>query len=95
MGPAINVGTAKTYKILRFNGHFVCRGTVRAWTPKEEANPALLAQREEFMKSVFDKVGPSVQKGDFPIKDLTPEFEPYADEDEDGMVGSPDELEEV
>merc|ERR1712051_907853 len=30
LGPVIDVGTAMIYKILRFNCHFVCRGTVRA-----------------------------------------------------------------
>ena len=44
LGPAEDVGTAMTYKVLRYNGYFVCRGTVRAWTPTEEATPALMVR---------------------------------------------------
>ena len=44
LGPAPDVGTAMTYKILKSNGWMVHRGTVRAWTPKEVANPALQKQ---------------------------------------------------
>ena len=39
-GPAIDVGTAVMYKILKANGEYICRSTVRPWTNAEEANPA-------------------------------------------------------
>ena len=35
LGPATDVGTAMTYKILLPNGGFVSRSTVRPWTPLE------------------------------------------------------------
>ena len=38
IGPAIDVGTAMTYKILRPDGGYVCCSTFRSWTFKEEAN---------------------------------------------------------
>ena len=46
LGPAIDVGTAVTYKILKPNGKYVCRSTVRPWTHAEDTNPALLSERE-------------------------------------------------
>ena len=30
LGPAIDVGSAMTHKVLKSNGHYVCRSTVRA-----------------------------------------------------------------
>ena len=45
LGPATDVGTAMTYKMLLPNGGFVYRSTVRAWTPLEEADTVRLARR--------------------------------------------------
>ena len=33
IGPAIDVGSAMTHKVLKASGEYVCRTTVRAWTP--------------------------------------------------------------
>merc|ERR1712153_35689 len=54
-----------TYKILRPNGGYVCRGTVRAWTPLEEANVGLLAECSSFMVQLTDSIGPAVNPEDF------------------------------
>ena len=64
---------------------------MRAWTPKEEANPDLLAARESFMKRVHDALGPACTVDDFTAEEITPEFEFYADKDETGFEGTPDE----
>ena len=66
LGPIDDVGTALTYKILKDNGWFVCRGTVRAWTPEEEADAVLLKKREAFMASIFDNMGRAATAADFP-----------------------------
>ena len=79
LGPAIDVGTAMTYKILRPDGGYVWWSTVRAWTPKEEANPVRMAERVSFMKLLNIWIGHAAKLSDFPLSDLTPEFEYYAD----------------
>ena len=75
LGPEIDVGTAMTYNILRRDGGYVCRSTVRAWTPKEEANPVRMADRVSFMEQINSCIGPAGKLSDFPLNDLTPEFE--------------------
>ena len=75
LGPAIDVGTAVTYKILKPNGKYVCRSTVRPWTCAEEANPDLLSERETFMRQATEALGPSATISDFEEIDLTPDFE--------------------
>ena len=76
LGPAIDVGT---YKILSPDGGYVCRSTVRSWTSKEEAKPVRMAKRVSFMKHLNSCIGHAAKFSDFPLNDLTPEFEYYAD----------------
>ena len=92
LGPATDVGSAMTYKILTTKGNFVCRSTVRPWTATEEANPVLITEREQFMVRVQEALGPAAVVDDFHDKDITPEFEYYADNEEDGFEGTPDEI---
>ena len=91
LGPAIDVGSALTHKILLPNGGYVCRTSVRAWTAKEEANPAFLEARKSFMERVHDALGPACTVNDFTVEELTPNYEFYADKDETGFEGVPDE----
>ena len=49
IGPAIDVGTAMNYKILRPDGGYVCRSTLRYWTSNEEENPVIMDERVFFM----------------------------------------------
>ena len=93
--PAIDVGTAMTYKILRPDGGYVCRSTVRSWTSKEEANPVSMAKRVYFMNQLNSFIGHAAKLSDFPLNDLTSEFEYYADGIEDGFEGTPDETKEA
>ena len=93
--PAPDVGTAMTYKILKSNGWMVHRGTVRAWTPEEIANPALQKQQDDFMAAIHSHMGRAAEPADFPEADLTPDLPYYADDDEDGFTGNPDEVEDV
>ena len=88
LGPAIDVSTDMTYNILKPDGDYVCRSTVRAWTPKEEANPVRMAERVYFMEQLNSCIGQTSKLSDFPLNDLTPEFEYYADGIEDGFSGT-------
>ena len=85
LGPSIDVGTAMTSNILRPDGGYVCLSTVRYWTSKEEANPARMAERVSFMEQLNSCIGHVAKLSDFPLNDLTPEFEYYADGIEDGF----------
>ena len=82
LGLAVDVGSAMTYKVQTYNGQFVCRSSVRPWTPKEEANLDLLREREEFMARLKDNLGRPAKEVDFPLEDLTPEYSYCADDDE-------------
>ena len=50
LGPALDVGTAMTHKILKSNGQVLPRNTVRAWTLDEEASGALIKARQDQAK---------------------------------------------
>ena len=91
----MDVGTVMTYKILRPDGGYVCRSTVRAWSPKEEANPIRMAERVSFMEQLNSCIGSAAKMSDFPLSDLTSEFEYYADGIKYGFYGAPDEIKEA
>ena len=61
LGPAIDVGNAMTYKILKSNGGYVCRSTVSPWTQEEEANPDCV----QFMAGVHEALGHGCTITDF------------------------------
>ena len=44
------------------------------------------------MTQLTDSIGPTANPEDFPFRDLTPEFEYYADGVDDGFEGLPDEI---
>ena len=93
--PAIDVGTAMTYKILRPDGGYVCRSTVRSWTSKEEANPFRMAERVSFMKHLNSCIVHAAKFSDLPLNDLIPKFEYYADGIEYGFEVTPNDTKEA
>ena len=90
LGPAVDVGTALTAKILKANGEVVPRSTLRALSPEELANPVHQERRAQFDKSIVDALGRPSVPGDFPSENLMPELEYYED-DVDVMPDAPDE----
>ena len=44
------------------------------------------------MTSVYDNLGPACTVADFAEDELTPELEYYADKDDDGFEGTPDDI---
>ena len=80
-----------TYKILKSNGEVVHRSTVRPWTLEEEASPEFAAAKIDFMAEAHGALGPGAEASDFEGPSLTPDFEYYDDDEEDGFEGSPDE----
>jgi hypothetical protein len=77
LGPATDIGLALTAKILKSNGQFVCRSTLRHLTDDELQCQAHMALRAAFDRSINDTLGPSATPQDFPAEDLTPEHDPF------------------
>ena len=90
LGPSIGVGSAMTYKILKSNGNYVCRTSVRHLNQKELASEEHKQTITEFITSVEEALGPSAQVSDLDEADVTPDLEYNDDDDEAGKEGSPD-----
>ena len=52
LGPSIDVGPAMTQHVMKANGEYEDRSTVRQLTPKEHMCPALHNEKEEFLTSL-------------------------------------------
>jgi hypothetical protein len=75
LGPAINIGSALMANILKLNGVFVCRFTLRHLTD-EELNSSIHQEMHcQFDKSIKQHLGPAAVLQDFPTEDLTPDPE--------------------
>jgi len=88
LGPATDVGGIMTAKILKENGQFVCRSTLRHLTQEEVDNPSHAEMRRQFDESITRALGPGAVETDFDAEDLTPElphYEPHdrGDDDDD------------
>ena len=80
LGPAIDVGSAMTAKILKDNGQFVCRSTLRHLTPDEVQNPEYEALKLQFTQELDRRLGKACTEKDFAAEDLTPDL-PLFDHD--------------
>jgi hypothetical protein len=72
LGPATNVGSAMTAKILKQNGQFVCRSTLRHLTIDEIDCPVQAAAQTHFDKMIIELIGPNSTPSNFDAEDLTP-----------------------
>ena len=77
LGPAIDIGLALTAKILKQNGQYVCRLTLRHLMPKETLCMVQIAVWLHFGNMITKRIGRKSVPGDFPVEDLTPEYEHY------------------
>ncbi len=64
-----------TAKILKSNGQYVCRSTLRHLTDKELQCPVHKTLQNDFMTSVIDVLGQPTQADDFLAKDTTPDHD--------------------
>ncbi len=90
LGPATDVGGMMTAKILKENGQFVYRSTLRHLTKHETDSPVHKDMWRRFDKSVEDILGPSAVDADFDLEDLTPEFRPHDKDFDFGVKGEDD-----
>ena len=81
LGPALDTGSALTAKILKSNGQFVCRSTLRHLTDEELHDPVHLSMRRDFDDSITTHLGPAATVDDFPAEDITPDPCHYDDDD--------------
>jgi hypothetical protein len=79
LGPATDVGSALTAKILKLNGQTVCRLTLQHLTDEETHCPIHLETRRVFDETVASHLGPNATDQDFPAEDLTLDFDHYDD----------------
>ncbi len=73
LGPATNIGSALTTKILTSNGQTVCRSTFRHLNNKEIHCPIHQEMCRVFNESIAHHLEPNVKGQDFPAEDLTPD----------------------
>jgi hypothetical protein len=79
LGPAIDVGSMLTCKILLPNGQYVCRSTLRHLNNDERNSEVHKAQRLQFDQAI-KKLGPKAQPIDFDEQNLTPEHIHYGED---------------
>jgi hypothetical protein len=77
LGPATNVGSALTAKILKSNGQTVCRSTLQHLNNKEIHCPIHQEMGRVFNESIAHHLGPNAMEQDFPAEDLTPDYDFY------------------
>ena len=74
LGPAIDIGTAMTLKVLKDNGKVVYRSTVHSLTPDELAKNTMKLKRKEFTHKGNSALGDGFVYEDFltdpKLKDL-------------------------
>ncbi len=80
LGPATNVGSALTTRILKSNGQTVCRLTLRHLNNKDIYCPIHQELRRVFDETIANHLGPNSTDQDFPAKDLTPDYDFYDDD---------------
>ena len=73
MGPATNVGSALTTKLLKSNGQTVCRSTLRHLNDEEIHCPIHQEMRRVFDETIANHLGSNATDQDFPAEDLSPE----------------------
>jgi hypothetical protein len=79
LGPAIDTGLALTAKILKLNGVFVCRSTLRHHTDEELDSSVHKDMRCKFDESIEHHLGPAALPQVFPAEELTPDITYYDD----------------
>jgi hypothetical protein len=79
LGPATNIGSALTAKILKSNGQTVCRSTLWHLNDKEIDCSIHQEMRRVFNESIALHIGPNATEQDFLEEDLTPDYDFYDD----------------
>ena len=89
LGPAVDVGYALTYKILKSNSQVVPRSTIRHLALDELTNPDHIAMTKAFYNNIIQKLGVPETENDSDKDYLTPTYEYYDDDHQDATPESP------
>ena len=87
LGPAVDVGSALTYKILKSNGQVVPRLAIRHLALDELTNPDHISLTKEFDDNIIHKIGVPATENDFDKDYWTSTYEYY---DDDHKYATPD-----
>ena len=85
------MGSALTYKILKSNGQVVPLSTIIHLTLDELTNPDHIAMRKTFYDTIIQKIGVPATENDFDKDYLTPTYEYYDDDHQEGNPNAPPE----
>ena len=91
LGPAVDVGSALTYKILKSNGQVVPLSIIRHLTLDELTKPDHIAMTKAFDENIIQKIGVPATEDDFDKDYLTPPYEYYNDDHQDAAPNAPPE----
>ena len=89
LGPAIDVGSALTYKILKSNRQVVPRSTIIHLTHDELTNPDQISMTKAFDDNIIQRIGVPATENDFDKDYLTPTY--YNDDNQDAAPDAPSE----
>jgi hypothetical protein len=79
LGPATNVGSALTDKIIKSNGQTVCRSTLRHLNNEEIHCLIHQEMHRVFNETIAHHLEDNAMEQDFPAEDLTPYYDFYDD----------------
>ena len=91
LGPAVDVRSTLTYKILKSNGQVVPRSTIRHLILNKLANSNHIATKKAFEDNIIQKIGVPATGNDFDKDYLTPTYEYYDDDHQDSAPDAPPE----
>ena len=91
LGPAVDVGSALTYRILKNNGQVVPRSTIRHLILDKLTNPDHIAMKKSFYNNIIHKLGVPATENDFDKDYLTPTYKYYYDDHQDATPNAPPE----
>jgi hypothetical protein len=80
LGPATDVGSSLTAKILKSNGQTVCRSTLWHLNNKEIHCPIHQEMHRVFNETITHHLGSNATEQDFPAEDLIPDYDFYDDD---------------
>ena len=91
-GPEYDIGPAMTSKILKSNGKYAYRSTLKRLSNHEKADPVHSCLRKEFGRREANKLGKKAKLDNFPDQEAieTPKNDLYEDEHEGGVDPIPD-----
>ena len=91
LGPAVDIGSALTYKILKSNGQVVPRSTIRHLTLEEATSSDQIALHKAFDDSIVQKIGAPATESDFNVDYMMPPYDRYDDDHQEGTPNAPPE----